>query len=210
MCFHKWFHILVSWPSTCRCICFSQVCFPVTVEVICWSKSSRSALIKENRNETENRCCDGRRQPIGGENMTFPEVSLLFEHVCLKHFIPWIQECRSHSKKKDSEEFALKSITSWFVLKDHKRVVSLNALFSFWVWISAEIRDGGSLPADGLTGCCSTCVPRLGSSRFSVSYLMGSWRISAGGWRACTLCSSVKLVSWRFSYSTGCMWGWAW
>lgn len=34
--------------------CFSQVCFPVTVEVICWSKSSLSALIKENRDGTEN------------------------------------------------------------------------------------------------------------------------------------------------------------
>lgn len=34
---------------------FSQVCFPVTVEVICWSESSLSALIKENRNETDDR-----------------------------------------------------------------------------------------------------------------------------------------------------------
>lgn len=33
---------------------FSQVCFPVTVEVICWSELSLSALIKENRNEAGN------------------------------------------------------------------------------------------------------------------------------------------------------------
>lgn len=63
-----------------------------------------------------------------------------------------------------------------------------------------------------LTGCCSTCgwAVRFGSRRFSASYRRGSCRMRPGEWRDWTLCSSVKLLSWRFSNSTGCTCGCVW